>query len=1040
MGVKDISVIVKAVDQVTGPIRGMKSKVDSFFGGISGLAKGLAAGAAAAALGSFFKGAIDEALAADLSVQRLSAALGNVGISFAEVEPQVEGAFSSIQKLTRFSDDDAREAMTRLVATTGDYQGSLQALPVVADLAAFKQISMADAADLVSKAQNGQTRVLKELGIQMREGVSVIDLISEKTRGFAERDAVSLTGRLQQMKNSWADIQEAVGLAIVKNEAVSGVMGLVAGALAKVAGFIEDNQDQISGFVSGVVELTSSAGSLLVTVLRPLGAFLADRLGPTWAFITTLLSGVKDAGVFLMDTLASMSAAFQGLQGKGLAPFTSFLSGAFRTQMELAQKLVLGMVAGVQGAIVAIQFGVGVLLSTLGAFGVGAKNLLRRVGIDIGDGVAEQMVATGAKMQAAAKVGFDGVIERFSVGYEAIGQKAKEGEEKVTETITEAEIIRRQKEAEERERRRKAAEEAQKEQAKRIEALQGEITVKQVQFERGLTEAQAKAWIQRQKDLGTFTSATVKTIGEAYAQIDKLNVLLAAGFGQRLTPAVKTTEQQFKKFSAVILPDVGDGFDRIAKATGKSREEVIKHSQAGGQWVQVGKRWIATGGDAAKEMASLGENLEMGARSAIDAAGALGLVGQAGQGVLNTIVNLGSSIAKTFTGALSVQGVIGIISGVGSLVKGFFGGKSPAQKSAEEALKKNTVTLGETNVRLGDLARLSTPGGKLATAEQVLAQFLRGSNANAGASQKRTASLAAALDKAGLSLSELDQIAKDLQIVIRDKDGNLRFELVAQLLQAIRSVEPTQFADTFAGQRESLRREASLFDLTDVEQAQKLLGLASGPLGAGILGERLGGFDFTTAGGREGAIAAIQQLFKDLPGLDKAALGGLTGQDFVTILEELKGFLSSVEEAADAVGAIPADVPEMGGLPSVAAATAGALPTVMAPLPESITAPSLNVVDLFVSMDRHLASLDAAVTGALMPQGVGGTGPVSVSADLTISQLTITGVAGGPEELQDAIARAAGQIQQRQIEQISVALRRELDLTELIRGNGELPR
>ncbi len=558
-----------------------------------------------------------------------------------------------------------------------------------------------------------------------------------------------------------------------------------------------------------------------------------------------------------------------------------------------------------------------------------------------------------------------------------------------------------------------------KETAERLTKLNDEIALKTVQAEQQITEQQAKEYIQRQQDLGGFTQTQVGTISGAYAELDRLNTILAAGLSRDLIPRIKESGTALRTVSRDTV-ETAEAMQVLALKSRLTIDVVRQLTADGFSYDAAAKQWVRTTKDGSQKVDELSRSLEQGARSAIDTAGALGLVGRAAQGTLNTIVNLGASIAAVFSGGFSAQGVIGIISGVGSLVKGIFGGKSPAQKAAEAVLKQNTNVLRDNSLRLGDLVRLSTPGAQLAGVQEVLSRFLiqfSGKPDTATSKESTRTALAGLLASKGVGLGDLDRLAQDLGLTIKDSKGNFILGGLRQLLSVLGSIEPTQFANTFAGQREALGREATLFDLSPAEQAKRLAALAGGPLGSGAIGSRLFGINFGTAEGREAGLQAIRQLFLDLPTLSARDLGGLSGSDFLRVLEDLKGFL---QDATDAPLATLGDP-----LPVVAVAPPATMPSL-----GEVVVGGLSSIDIMheslgalQTMSGSLGRIESLLSSRLPQPGTGALSGRQVT--VTIGSVNLGGGLGGFSR--EDLAR-----------EISMALAREVFLADQAVGRARV--
>src|SRR5690242_12035868 len=99
---RDVSILVKAVDMVTGPIRDMNTKIEGFVGGVKGLITGLTAGLASLGLIEFFKSAVGAAEESQNTVAKLDVALKTLGTSYSAVSGEVEKYLSHLQETTAF--------------------------------------------------------------------------------------------------------------------------------------------------------------------------------------------------------------------------------------------------------------------------------------------------------------------------------------------------------------------------------------------------------------------------------------------------------------------------------------------------------------------------------------------------------------------------------------------------------------------------------------------------------------------------------------------------------------------------------------------------------------------------------------------------------------------------------------------------------------------------------------------------------------------------------------------------------------------------
>lgn len=239
----------------------------------------------------FFRESITEALSFEKSVARLDSVLRPLALTYRQVAGEVEGFLARIQETTRFSDDDAREAFTTLLVVTGDYRKSLQLLDTTARIAEFRQVSMAEAAQVAGDASKGLTRGMKDLGIQTGETGDLVAKI-DTTLGNLATDALQNTeGRLANAKNLMADFKEEIGRAILGSDKLTDSLGPkgLRGALIALNAWAKEHSKDISGFVDKLVSAVEKIAKLSQLIMK-LPQFRAGR-----AFWREVLGGDEAA-------------------------------------------------------------------------------------------------------------------------------------------------------------------------------------------------------------------------------------------------------------------------------------------------------------------------------------------------------------------------------------------------------------------------------------------------------------------------------------------------------------------------------------------------------------------------------------------------------------------------------------------------------------------------------------------------------------------------------------------------------------------------
>ena len=152
---------------VNGELTKMEAKAIKAGGSIDVMTKaskyaGTALLGIAGVLGTVAAVSIKAALSVQVSQAKLSTAVKNTGVSFQTFIPYMNQAQESMAKFG-FGAEDTNQALAAMTAATRNPSVAIANLGVVADLAAFKNESLAAAADTVSRATMGQARGLADL-------------------------------------------------------------------------------------------------------------------------------------------------------------------------------------------------------------------------------------------------------------------------------------------------------------------------------------------------------------------------------------------------------------------------------------------------------------------------------------------------------------------------------------------------------------------------------------------------------------------------------------------------------------------------------------------------------------------------------------------------------------------------------------------------------------------------------------------------------------------------------------------------------------
>lgn len=188
--------------------RGLK-----FAGGVAAFA-GLTLGATAlaGALGDAGVAFREDQLSQSLLAQALKNNIPNWDRSTAAVEE-----YAAAQGRLGFSDDEVRESIGQLIGITHDLTRAQELNTLAQELARAKNISLAEASDVITRALQGNSRALKAYGIDTAGAANeteILDRIYQNVKGSAEAYAATSSGKLAASQVKVGEAMEKFGAAV----------------------------------------------------------------------------------------------------------------------------------------------------------------------------------------------------------------------------------------------------------------------------------------------------------------------------------------------------------------------------------------------------------------------------------------------------------------------------------------------------------------------------------------------------------------------------------------------------------------------------------------------------------------------------------------------------------------------------------------------------------------------------------------------------------------------------------------------------------
>jgi hypothetical protein len=166
----------------------------------------------------FFQGSIEEANKAEQANARLENILQNIGRVDA-FDRLKEKAHGLAEEFKLFKADDVQEVFTKLITYGKLTEHQIDDLtPVIVNFAEQQRISLTDATSVITKALEGNSRGLKEYGINIKDSSTVTERfagimegLAPRVAGAAEAFGNTTQGQIKKTQVQIEELQEKIG-------------------------------------------------------------------------------------------------------------------------------------------------------------------------------------------------------------------------------------------------------------------------------------------------------------------------------------------------------------------------------------------------------------------------------------------------------------------------------------------------------------------------------------------------------------------------------------------------------------------------------------------------------------------------------------------------------------------------------------------------------------------------------------------------------------------------------------------------------------
>jgi hypothetical protein len=235
------------------------------------------------AVSSFFKNSIKESEDAEKAASRLRNILESIGRI--DAFDRLAGKAADLAKEFKFKDnDDLIEAEQQLITYGKLTENQInKLLPLIINFSAKQGIGISESSSVIIKALEGNSKALKEYGINLKEGNSATERfnilmtdLKPRVEGAAKAFGETLAGSAATAKQELADVEEQVG-----NELTPALTGFYKVIAQTIDGFVHifgDIKEVVSQTVDAVVK-----GAILLKDFATLDFAGAAQKKAQWA-------------------------------------------------------------------------------------------------------------------------------------------------------------------------------------------------------------------------------------------------------------------------------------------------------------------------------------------------------------------------------------------------------------------------------------------------------------------------------------------------------------------------------------------------------------------------------------------------------------------------------------------------------------------------------------------------------------------------------------------------------------------------------------
>lgn len=326
---QEIKIVISALDKATQGIQKVSNNLKSFaeknektfkkMSTIGGVAFGAITATALTTVKAFAE--------SEAQLTRVDQILRNIDLTemntgFDEAAKKSRDFGSSLQSLSGISDEAGAESFAKLLQITNDYTEAQKLATLAADLSIAKQIDLDTATKSIAMAMAGNTRVLKEFGIEVSDNATkqeVLGALMDRVGGQATAYGKTLQGQSDILKQSFGDMQESIGQAFAP--IINKILPVITDLIVKFGKWASENTKLVSVILAVGTALTG-----LITTLGLVGL----AIGPVTTAFAALSGPIGWVTIAVIALSTAFATDFLGIRTITVEVFTSiteFING-----------------------------------------------------------------------------------------------------------------------------------------------------------------------------------------------------------------------------------------------------------------------------------------------------------------------------------------------------------------------------------------------------------------------------------------------------------------------------------------------------------------------------------------------------------------------------------------------------------------------------------------------------------------------------------------------------------------------------------------